>query len=58
MSLTKPVPRKEASCVDEVRRVRERLSEETGNEVHRLADHAQRITEQLKDELGLKTLKA
>jgi len=44
--------------VDDVRRVRGKLSEETGNEVDRLADPAQRVTEQLKDELGLKPVKA
>ncbi|MCC7291055.1 MAG: hypothetical protein IT449_03220 [Phycisphaerales bacterium] len=58
MSLTKPVPKKEETCVDDVRRVREKLSDETGNDVNRLADHAQQITERLKEELGLKPWKA
>jgi len=38
------------TSVDDVRRVREKLSQETGNDVNRLADRAQ----ELRDKLGLK----
>ncbi len=43
--------------VDDVRRVREKLSEACGNDVNRLADHAREITENLPKELGLKRAK-
>lgn len=40
--------------VDDVRRVREKLSRETGNDVNRLADRAREVAERLRDSLGLK----
>ena len=40
--------------VDDVRRVRRKLSEETGNDVSRLADRARRAAEALREQLGLK----
>lgn len=46
--------RVEETPVDEVRRVRERLSAETDNDVNRLADRARETAEKLRDKLGLK----
>jgi hypothetical protein len=46
--------RVEETAVDDVRRVRERLSAETGNDVNRLADRARETAEKLRDKLGLK----
>ncbi len=58
MSSVKPAPRKtEETPVDDVRRVRRKLSEETGNDVHRLAERARETTEKLRDRLGLKPAK-
>ncbi len=42
------------TALDDVRRVREKLSEETGDDTDRLADRAHEIAEQLSDRLGLK----
>ena len=54
MSTTHPVPHAtKDTCVDEVRRVRKKLSEETGNDINRLADRARKTTEALRDKLGL-----
>ncbi len=47
----------EETVVDDVRRVRERLSAETGNDVNRLADRARETAEKLRDKLGLKRSK-
>ena len=58
MSSAKPAPGKtEETSVDDVRRVRRKLSEETGNDVNRLADRARQATEKLRDQLGLKPAK-
>lgn len=55
MSPARPSPRKtEETPVDDVRRVRRKLSEETGNDVNRLADRAHETAERLREELGLK----
>lgn len=57
MSSRKPVPTgraDEASPVDDVRRVRERLSAEADGDVRRLAERAQRVAEQQQAALGLK----
>ena len=49
-----PSPREtEKTPVDDLRRVRRRLSEETGNDVNRLADHAREVAEELREKLGL-----
>jgi hypothetical protein len=54
MSSVKPAPRKtEETPVDDVRRVRRKLSEETGNDVRRLVDRAHETAERLRDKLGL-----
>ena len=47
-------PKTEETPVDDVRRVRRKLSEETGNDVNRLADRAREVTEKLREKLGLK----
>jgi len=47
-------PTKEETPVDDVRRVRERLSRETGNDVNRLVDRVSQEAERLRDRLGLK----
>jgi hypothetical protein len=53
-----PKPRKaEETPVDDVRRIRERFSKESGNDVNRLADQAHQIAERLRDKLGLKPTK-
>jgi hypothetical protein len=58
MSGVKPARRKtEETPVDDVRRVREKLSRETGNDVNRLADRARQVAEKLRDKLGLKPVK-
>ncbi len=44
----------EESSVDDVRRIREKLSRETGNDVNRLADRARETAEKLREKLGLK----
>ncbi len=55
MSDVQPMPRTtEETPVDDVRRVRRRLSEETGNDVNRLADRAREAAEKLRATLGLK----
>ncbi len=58
MSTVKPSPQKtEETPVDDVRRVRRKLSEETGNDVNRLADRARRTADKLREKLGLKRAK-
>ena len=58
MSTKKPSPQKtEETPVDDVRRVRRKLSEETGNDVNRLADRARQTAEKLREKLGLKAVK-
>ncbi len=58
MSTVKPSPPKtEETPVDDVRRVRKKLSAETGNDVNRLADHARQTAEKLREKLGLKPAK-
>ena len=58
MSTMKPSPQKtEETPVDDVRRVRRKLSEETGNDVNRLADRARQTAEKLREKLGLKAVK-
>lgn len=55
MSSAQPLaPKPEETPVDDVRRVRRKLSEETGGDMNRLADHARKTTEKLLDQLGLK----
>ena len=56
MSAAQPSPRQtEETPVDDVRRVRRKLSAETGNDVNRLADRARETAEKLREKLGLKT---
>ncbi len=58
MSSAKPSPGKtEETPVDDVRRIRRKLSEETGNDVNRLADRARQTAEKLRQNLGLKAAK-
>lgn len=55
MSKIKSTPRqRDETPVDDVRRVRERLSAEFGNDVHRLAEHARKVAEEYREKLGLK----
>lgn len=44
----------EESPVTDVRRVRERLSAEFGNDVARLAEHARCVARRYREQLGLK----
>jgi len=44
-----------ATPVDDVRRVRERLSREFGNDVRQLGEHARKVAEEYRGKLGLKT---
>lgn len=46
--------RTEETPVDDVRRVRERLSAEFSNDVEKLADHARSVAEAYRIKLGLK----
>ena len=58
MNRLKSAPqKKERTPVDDVRRIREKLSRATGNDVNRLADHARTTTETLRRELGLKPVR-
>ncbi len=58
MSTVKPSPKRaEETSVDDARRVRRKLSEETGNDVNRLADRARQTAEKLREKLGLKPAK-
>ena len=58
MSTVNPSPQKtEETSVDDVRRVRRKLSEETGNDVNRLANRARQTAEKLREKLGLKAAK-
>ena len=58
MGTGEPRPQKaEETPVEDVRRVRRKLSEETGNDVNRLADRARRTAENLREKLGLKPAK-
>ena len=58
MSTAKPSSQPtEETPVDDVRRVRRKLSEETGNDVNRLADRARQTAENLRERLGLKPAK-
>ncbi len=43
----------EQTSVDDVRRIREQLSAEFGNDVQALAEHARQVTEQCREQLGL-----
>ena len=50
-----PLPPPEVeTAVDDVRRVRERLSREVDNDLRRLAEESTRATEALRETLGLK----
>jgi len=52
-------PRKvEETPVDDVRRIREKLSAETENDVNRLADRARETAEKLREKFGLKPAKS
>ena len=58
MSKPEPTPPStEQTPVDDVRRVREKLSQEAGNDVNRLADRARQVAEQMRDKLGLRRVK-
>jgi hypothetical protein len=58
MSTVKPtLPKREETPVDDIRRVRRNLSEETGNDVNRLADRARQTAERLRQKLGLRPAK-
>lgn len=46
-----------ATPVDDVRRVRTKLSKQTGNDIQRLANHAHAAAAKLRDRLGLKQAK-
>jgi len=50
--------RTEETAIDDVRRVREKLSAETGNDVNRLADRARETAEKPREKLGLKPAKS
>jgi hypothetical protein len=55
VSSVKPArPKTEETPVDDVRRVRRKLSDETGNDVNRLADRARETAAKLREKLGLK----
>jgi hypothetical protein len=56
MSAVNPSRNKtEETPVDDVRRVRRKLSDETGNDVDRLSDRARQTAEELREKLGLKS---
>lgn len=45
---------REVTSVDDIRRVRERLSAEFDNDVDRLAEHARKVAENYREKLGFK----
>jgi len=49
-----PSNKKGPTPVDDVRRVRERLTREAGGDIAKLAEQANRVAEQLRKKLGLK----
>ncbi len=49
-----PQIQKELTPVDDVRRVRERLTREAGGDFAKLAEHALRTTERLREKLRLR----
>ncbi len=58
MSHSEPAVRKqEETPVDDVRRIREKLSAEFGNDVGKLAEHARKVAEEYRTKLGLRTVK-
>jgi hypothetical protein len=52
------VQRNEQTPVDDVRRVRRRISGEAGGDIHRQIEESQRIAELYQDRLGLKAVPA
>ncbi len=46
---------RQPTCVDDVRRVREQLSDQFGNDVHKLGEYVRKIGEDYRQKLGLKT---
>jgi hypothetical protein len=49
------VEQREETPVDDVRRVRERLSRDAGGDVHRLVEESRRAVERLRHALGLRS---
>lgn len=47
----------EETPVDDVRRVRQMISEECGDDINRLADYATRMAEEVREELGLRRVR-
>lgn len=55
MSNTKPAsPTDQSTPVDEVRRVREKISREAGNDIGRLIERARAVAAEVREKLGLK----
>jgi hypothetical protein len=54
MNETTPQATHEETPVDDVRRVRRRLSREAGGNLHQLVEASRRAAEQFQDQLGLK----
>lgn len=50
-------PESEPTPVDDVRRVRERLSREAGGDIHKLVEESNRFFEIYREKLGLKLVK-
>lgn len=46
---------REPNAVEDVRRVREQLSESFGGDLRRLAEHAEQVAERYRASLGLRT---
>lgn len=56
MSATEPSVRKqEATPVDDVRRVREKLSAQFDNDIDKLAEYACKVAEEYREKLGLRS---
>jgi hypothetical protein len=51
-----PVRKSDPTPVDDVRKIRELLSAEFGNDVRKLGQHAQRVAEEFQERLGLKRI--
>ena len=57
MSAAEPsIHEQEDTPVDDVRKVREKLSAQFDNDIEKLADYASKIAEEYRDKLGLRSV--
>jgi|HubBroStandDraft_1064217.scaffolds.fasta_scaffold458194_2 hypothetical protein len=56
--MIKTKPAKEITPADDVRRVRERLSREAGNDIQEFAEESNRVARRYRRRLGLKSVRS